>query len=97
MTAPTRTEALADLARILDRLRADETIPVPAACWALTFHADDGASAEAIAASLGVTGRESAEYPEEDGLPWMQITGNAGVWKVRITADAGARVLEVAR
>jgi hypothetical protein len=92
MTAPARAQAIRDLQRIIDRLRKDPSIPAPETCWALDFHAKDAAAAEAIARSLGVRDRDRKDF--EYGWPSMRITGTVGAWKVRITADTGARVLE---
>jgi len=96
VTAPDRAEVIGSLQALVDRLRADQSIPLPVIgrqCSPLTFYAGESpepAGPLAIAASLGVTGfkvRDCAE--EDDDWPYTEVTGMLGALHVRIAAEDG--------
>lgn len=96
MTA-TRTEVIDGLQRIVDGLRADESVPLPAACWAMPFRADvvcDEAGLAAIGRSLGAELGELERLEEEDGLPWLRLRGHVRGVLVEVTADARPVLLD---
>jgi hypothetical protein len=90
----TRAEVAKGLHALAGAIEADESIPLPASCWPLTFHAPEGTSAETVARSLGVTDWLRGGAEEEDGSSWEWLTGYVGGVHVRITADAGPVLLD---
>jgi hypothetical protein len=90
MTAADTAKALRLMA---DLIEAGE-IPLPSRSWPLVFHASDEHAARVIAAALPITAVQVFPDLSDDGWPWMQITGSAGGVPVRVTADAGAVVLD---
>lgn len=84
----------ADALRLMaGRIEAGQ-IPSPSPSWPLTFHAGSEDQARAIAASLGITVEQVLTGLSDEGWPWAEIRGNAGGVPVRITADAGAVLLD---
>jgi hypothetical protein len=84
----------ADALRLMaGRIEAGQ-IPAPSPAWPLVFHASDEDQARAIAASLGVSVEQVLTGLDDEGWPWAEIRGNTGGVPVRITADAGAVVLD---
>jgi hypothetical protein len=102
MTAADRAAFTAALRQLCDAIDADPSIPLPTLgrqFCPVTFHADDSpepAGALAIAESLGVTGAvcENRTEADEEGWPWLELTGLLGVLHVRITADNGPVMLD---
>jgi hypothetical protein len=92
MTA-TQAETARALRLMADLIESGE-IPQPSRSWPLVFHASDEHAARDIAAALPVTAAQVLPDLSDDGWPWMQITGSAGGVPVRVTADAGAVVLD---
>lgn len=86
-------EAVAALRLIAGRIEAGQ-IPVPSPSWPLAFHASDEDQARAWAASLGVSVEQVLTGLDDEGWPWAEIRGNTGGVPVRVTADAGAVVLD---
>jgi hypothetical protein len=78
---------------IAGRIEAGQ-IPAPSPAWPLTFHAADEDQARAIAASLALAVEQVLTGLDDEGWPWAEIRGSAGGVPVRITADAGAQVLD---
>jgi hypothetical protein len=84
---PTRAEVVKGLRMLAGAIEADETVPLPASCWPLTFHAQDREALQAAARSLGLEDRVIGGGQDEDGGPWTWLTGHVGGVAVRITAD----------
>lgn len=84
MTAP-RAAYLDGMQEVLDRLRANPSIPLPPSCWALPFRAVNLDQAMAIAAALGITGRDVTSCPDEEGS-WLRLRGRVGAFPVEVTA-----------
>ena len=96
MTAPGRAEVIDSLQLLVDRLRADPSIPVPAIgrlYGPVTFYSHESAEpagARTIAESLGVTGAVLRNLIEEDDdWPYIEVTGMLGALHVRIAAEDG--------
>lgn len=84
----------ADALRLIaGRIEAGQ-IPPPSPSWPLVFHAETEDHARAIAASLALTTEQVLTGLSDEGWPWAEIRGNAGGVPVRITADAGAVLLD---
>lgn len=86
MTA-SRAAYLDGMQEVLDRLRANPSIPLPPSCWALPFRAVNLDQAMAIAAALGITGRDVTSCPDEAGS-WLRLRGRVGGVAVEVTAQA---------
>jgi hypothetical protein len=88
-----RAEVVEGLRQLAGRLEADESTPLPANCWPLTFRApesvSDAAGLARLAASLGV---EDGRL-QEDGCS-ARVRGHVGGVPVEITADITARLLD---
>lgn len=99
---PDRDATLATLQEVLDVLRANPAIPVPrlgAVYCPLTFYAPGGTGREgleAIASALGLEDRQCEDRAEEDGWPYLELTGRRGSLYFRIAADDGPLLLEPA-
>jgi hypothetical protein len=83
----TRAEVAKGLRMLAGAIEADETVPLPASCWPLTFHAGDRQHLQAIAVSLDARDRVIGGGQDEDGEPWTWLSGHVGGVAVRITAD----------
>jgi hypothetical protein len=96
MNAPTRAEWVRDMRYITDRIEADESIPLPAWCWALPFRAGalDREGLKAIGASLGAEDVTVEDLGEEDCLSWYRLRGHVGAVPVEVTADGGPVLLD---
>lgn len=100
MTAPDRAEVIDTLQLVVDLLRANPSVPAPVIgrqYCPVTFYAHDSAEPQgplAIAESLGVTGAECKERAEEDGWPYLEVTGMLGGLHVVIAADDGPVLLD---
>ena len=92
MTA-TPAETAAALRLIADLIESGG-IPQPSHSWPLVFHADDEHAARAIATALPITAAQVFPDLSDEGWPWMQVTGDAGGLRIRITADAGPVLLD---
>jgi hypothetical protein len=90
-----REDVAAGLEMLAARLRSDPLLPDPSPSWPLTFQAADPDHMAYLVVALGVQDAVRTEHQDEDGWPWEQVTGHASGVPVRITADAGARVLTV--
>ena len=92
MTAEEREAALADWQTLLDRLKADPTLPLPAhgsEHWPLRLRAESvtGTLAmEALADKLGVV-NSTARLTSDDGWPVAELDGWAGTVRVHVVAD----------
>jgi hypothetical protein len=91
---PTRAEVAKGLRMLADAIEADETVPLPASCWPLTFHAGDRQHLQAIAVSLDARDRVIGGGQDEDGDPWAWLSGHVGGVAVRITADERPALLD---
>jgi hypothetical protein len=89
----TALSAAAALRLIAGRIEAGQ-IPAPSPLWPIVFRAADADQARTIAASLGITGPEVKELPEEDGSGWLRLSGETGGLRVQITASTEPVLLD---
>ena len=95
MTAPAITSLDEGFVLLGQRLAADPSIPTPRTGTRyapVTIYAPDGSTEEQLlawAASLGLEDAECQERAEEDGWPYLEVTGRLGELHVRIAAEAG--------
>jgi hypothetical protein len=100
VTAATCPSLAEGFARLGQRLAADQSIPPPRTGTPyapVTIYAPDGSSREQLlmwAESLGLEDGACEERAEEDGWPYLEVTGRLDGLHVRIAAGTGARVLE---
>ena len=92
--AEERAAYINGLQKLVDAMRADESIPLPVSCWAMPFRAADAAGLDCLTRSLGIEDGDADAHEEEDGSVWYRLRGHVRGVLVEVTADAGPLLLD---